>query len=130
DGEEVRGPATEGTTSPFLRGDALFFKADRRLRTGVNPEWEMGRFLTEASPCRAIVPVAGAIEYRGPDGEVATLALLQAGAKNQGDGWIYTLSYLERVLDDAVTRAGGETPEAVNHTEYLSLIRTLARPTA
>src|SRR5690606_10792283 len=130
DEEELRRPATEGTNSTYLVGDSLFLMAYRRLRPGVNPEWEMGRFLTEVSPTRAVVPVAGAIEYRGPDGEVATLALLQAAAKNQGDGWSYTLSYLERFLDDALTRAAGDTPEAVNHAEYLALIRTLARRTA
>src|SRR5690606_25751771 len=127
---EVRRPAGEGTNSTFLVGDSLFLKAYRRLREGVNPEWEMGRFLTEVSPCRATVPVAGAIEYRGPEGEVATLALLQAATKNQGDGWSYTLSYLERFVDDALTRAAGERPEAVSHAEYLALIRTLARRTA
>src|SRR5690606_29875836 len=47
DEEEVRRPATEGSNSTFLVGDGLFLKAYRRLRKGVNPEWEMGRFLTE-----------------------------------------------------------------------------------
>src|SRR5690606_5615295 len=130
DAEPVRRPAGEGTNSTFLVGDSLFLKAYRRLREGVNPEWEMGRFLTEVSPCRATVPVAGAIEYRGPEGEVATLALLQAATKNQGDGWSYTLSYLERFVDDALTRAAGETPESVTHMDYLVLIRRLARRTA
>src|SRR5690606_155090 len=127
---DVRRPATEGSNSTFLIGDALFLKAYRRIRRGVNPEWEMGRFLTEVSPCRAVVPVAGAIEYRGRDGEVATLALLQAAMRNQGDGWSYTLSYLERFLDDVLTRAAGETPEGVSHADYLVLMRRLARRTA
>jgi len=127
---DVRRPATEGTNSTFLIGDALFFKAYRRIRRGVNPEWEMGRFLTEDSPCRAVVPVAGAIEYHAPDGEVSTLALLQAATKNQGDGWSYTLGYLDRFVDDSLTRAAGDTPEPVSHAEYLALIRTLARRTA
>lgn len=90
----------------------------------------MGRFLTETSPCHSIVPVAGAIEYRSADGKVATLALLQAATKNQGDGWNFTLSYLERALDDALTRAAGAVSEEVRHTEYLVLVRALARRTA
>jgi maltose alpha-D-glucosyltransferase / alpha-amylase len=130
DDEPVLRPATEGSNTTLLVGNRLFLKAYRRLRAGVNPEWEMGRFLTEVSPCRSIVPVAGAIEYRGSNGERATLALLQAATKNQGDGWTYTLSYLERFLDDALTRAGGQTPEGVSHADYLVLIRTLAQRTA
>ena len=130
DAEEVRRPATEGSNSAFLVGDSLFFKAYRRMRAGTNPEWEMGRYLTEVSPCAAIVPVIGAIEYLGPNGDVATLALLQAATKNQGDGWGYTLSYLERFIDDALTRAAGETPESASHADSLVLVRRLAQRTA
>ncbi|MBN1236969.1 MAG: maltose alpha-D-glucosyltransferase [Gammaproteobacteria bacterium] len=129
DSLHVRRPATEGTNSTFLVGDRLFLKAYRQLREGVNPEWEMGRFLTEVSPCPAIVPVAGMIEYRGADGGKATLALLQAAVKNQGDGWNHTLQYLERKVDDVLTRLNG-LPTTVSHSDYLVLIRALAARTA
>src|SRR5690606_13328308 len=82
DAQAVRRPATEGSNSTFLDGDELFLKAYRRVRPGVNPQWEMGRFMTETSPCSAVVPVAGAIEYRGGIGERSTLALLQHAIKN------------------------------------------------
>src|SRR5690606_29615519 len=131
DAAPVRRRATEGTTSAFLIGEQLFLKAYRRLRRGVNPEWEMGRFLTEVSPCPAVVAVAGAIEYHGEDGWRATLALLQAATKNQGDGWTFTSSYLERFLDDALARAPESSAEdAARHADYLVLIRTLAQRTA
>ena len=45
------------------------------------------------------MPVAGAVEYVADDGDVCTLALLQAYVPNQGDGWGYTLDYLERFLE-------------------------------
>src|SRR5690606_11439954 len=131
DAEPVRRPATEGTNSTFLVGDRLFLKAYRRLRWGMNPEWEMGRFLTEVSPCSAVVPVAGAIQYHDESGRQATLALLQAATKNQGDGWTFTANYLERFLDDALARAPESPPEdATRHADYLVLIRTLAQRTA
>ena len=131
DAEPVRRPATEGTNSTFLIGERLFLKAYRRLREGVNPEWEMGRFLTEVSPCSAVVPVAGAIEYRDERGRRATLALLQAATKNQGDGWSFTAGYLERFLDDALARAPESASEdPARHADYLVLIRTLAERTA
>nr|MBO2515466.1 maltose alpha-D-glucosyltransferase [Gammaproteobacteria bacterium] len=131
DAESVRRPATEGTNSTFLVGDKLFLKAYRRLRWGMNPEWEMGRFLTEVSPCPAVVAVAGAIQYRDEAGRQATLALLQAATKNQGDGWSFTANYLERFLDDTLARAPESPPEdATRHADYLVLVRTLAQRTA
>jgi maltose alpha-D-glucosyltransferase/alpha-amylase len=68
--------------------------------------------------------VAGAVEYLAGQGEPTTLALLQAYVANQGDGWSYTLDYLQRHLE---TQRG--TPEA-NHAAYSLLIQTLATRTA
>ena len=39
------------------------------------------------------------MEYVSPDKEPATVALLQGYVPNQGDGWGYTLAYLERFLE-------------------------------
>ncbi len=126
----VKRPATEGTNSAFLIGDQLFLKAYRRVREGVNPEWEMGRFLTEASRCDATVPAAGTIEHVAADGTRSTLALLQASVKNQGDAWSYTLHYLERSVEDGLTHGDAAAAVELNHTDYLGLMRTLAQRTA
>ena len=53
----------------------------------MNPEVEIGRFLTDVARFAQRVPVAGALEYVGGDGRVTTLALLQGYVDNQGDGW-------------------------------------------
>ncbi len=90
----------------------------------------MGRFLTEASPCPATVPAAGAIEHVAADGTRSTLALLQASVRNQGDAWTYTLHYLERSVEDGLTHADHTPAVEINHTDYLGLMRTLAQRTA
>ena len=90
----------------YIFGDQLFLKAYRRLQTGTNPEVEIGRFLTEQSPFAHSVPVAGAIEYRRDDGQIQTLAILQAYVENQGALWTYVVDYLERFLADQT----GEPP--------------------
>ncbi|HEX6266104.1 MAG TPA: alpha-amylase, partial [Burkholderiales bacterium] len=84
----------------------------------------VGRFLTEVARYPNCVPVAGAIEYSTGSGEPTTLALLQAYLPNQGDGWSYTLDYLERFLETQLG-AGEE-----NHGAYLLLIQALATRTA
>jgi maltose alpha-D-glucosyltransferase/alpha-amylase len=128
EGAVRRGPA-EGTNSTVVLGERWFVKGYRRLRDGVNPEWEVNRFLTDASPCSAIAPALGAVEFRGQSDTLHTLALVQAYRPNQGDGWAYTLQYLERYLEEALTRtaASGDEP---THAHYQHSIKILAARTA
>src|SRR6185437_2396603 len=96
---ELRGdPAAELPVSPTgaqssnttLRvGDTLFLKVYRKLQPGLNPELEIGRYLTEVARFPNIVPVAGAVEYTDRQSTAYTMALLQAFVPNQGDAWTY-----------------------------------------
>jgi len=114
-------------TSPKL-GDRLFLKFYRRVRAGINPEAEVGRFLTEVARFPHCVPLLGTVEYVFKN-QSSTLALLQAHVPNQGDGWGYTLAYLERYLDER--RAVAKTEQVENvHGAYLALMETLAGRTA
>ena len=120
-------PVQSSSNTTVRVGEPFFLKVYRRLQKGVNPELEIGRYLTEVVRFTNIVPVAGAVEHRSDDGSVSTLALLQAFVMNQGDGWDYTVNYLVRFLEDR--RTGAPLPQDV-HGLYLALIRTLARRTA
>jgi maltose alpha-D-glucosyltransferase/alpha-amylase len=134
---QLRGdPATPLTISPTAGlssnttvrvGDMFFLKFYRRLQSGINPELEIGRYLTEVARFPNIVPVAGAAEYHSDDGSTVTLALLQAFVMNQGDGWDYTVNYLARFLEERRTEA--PVHEEV-HGLYLELMKTLATRTA
>jgi maltose alpha-D-glucosyltransferase / alpha-amylase len=119
---------TQSTNTTMTLGDRVFVKYYRRLREGINPELEIGRFLTEVARFPNCVPVAGALEYVGKAvSEPATLALLQGFVPNQGDGWDYTLGYLERFLDSRRTLA--EPVPGSAHGGYVALIQTLAART-
>jgi maltose alpha-D-glucosyltransferase/alpha-amylase len=113
---------TQSTNTSVPLGDRLFLKCYRRLRPGINPELEMGRFLTETARFPNCVPLAGSIEYAAGSGEPATVGLLQAYVPNQGDAWSYTSAYLERFLE--APRKDEE------HGAYLTLMQTLATRTA
>ncbi len=106
--DEVRVPALEQTNTAVFFGNRLFLKGYRRMREGVNPELEIGRFLTETSPFPNIAPVLGAVEYL-EDGmrEPVTLAVLQKFVENQGDLWTLTCQHLGRMLN----APGGGAPE-------------------
>jgi maltose alpha-D-glucosyltransferase/alpha-amylase len=78
------------------------------------------------------VPVAGALEHVAPDGATSALALLQGYVANQGDGWTYTLEYLERHITamSASARAPLDAAPAEVHGAYLALAATLGDRTA
>ncbi len=119
-------PAAQSSNTRVELGERLFLKAYRRVQAGINPEAEIGRFLTDVAGFAHAVPVAGSIEYATDDGREATLALLQGYVDNQGDGWQYTLEYLERFFE----RAQAPGAAADGHGAYLALMRTLGTRTA
>ncbi|BEP62487.1 maltose alpha-D-glucosyltransferase [Variovorax sp. V213] len=110
--------------------ETLFLKGYRHLREGLNPELEMGRFLTEVAGYPHCVPVLGALEYTGNDGRTMTLAMVQSYVSNQGDGWDHTLGYLERFLRDFATTNGALPDPIAVHGGFLALMATLGRRTA
>ncbi|NJN67230.1 MAG: maltose alpha-D-glucosyltransferase [Chloroflexaceae bacterium] len=93
------------SSTTVVYGEAWTLKCFRRVETGVNPELEIGRFLTEkVSPARTLM-VHGAIEYVQKNTPPITLGVLHAGVANQGTAWHDTqnqlLPYIERVLAHA-----------------------------
>ncbi len=67
----------------------------------MNPELEVGRFLTEQTSFAHIAPIAGSLELRRERSEPVTLAILQGYVPNQGDAWQYTLTTLAHFLAGA-----------------------------
>ena len=127
--EEVRTPALEQTNTAVFFGAKLFLKGYRRMRLGVNPELEMGRFLTDVSPFPHISPVLGALEYLSPtEAEPVTLAVLQRFVENQGDLWTVVLEHLGRMLASPERPSAGDAPvEKVAAEFHLNRMALLGR---
>ncbi len=123
-------PGAQSSNTIVALGERLFLKAYRRLQAGLNPEVEIGRFLTDVARFPASIPVAGSVEYVAEDGRRTTLALLQAYVANQGDGWEYTLNYLDRVFEQSPAQNEPPGTGVDLHGGYLALIRTLGKRTA
>ncbi len=124
-------PSGVSSNTVVTLDETLFLKGYRHVREGINPELEMGRFLTEVQYPHC-VPVLGALEYLTNDGRTMTLAMVQSYVANQGDGWDYTLGYLERFLRDVATTDGAtDAPDVLSvHGGFLALIATLGQRTA
>jgi maltose alpha-D-glucosyltransferase/alpha-amylase len=152
----LRGPETirleaqlsvaEQSNNSVIFGERLMLKVFRRLEEGVNPELEVGRFLTEKAEFPNVAPLAGSLEYRRAQGEPVTMAIIQAYVPNQGDAWQYTLTTLahyfnspdlldlepQLLVRSVVEASRGELPDIATKTigNYLDSARLLGRRTA
>jgi maltose alpha-D-glucosyltransferase/alpha-amylase len=105
----VRRTSAEQSNTSILYGDRLILKLFRRIEPGLNPDAEIGRYLTEKTTFDRIPRFAGTVEFEpGADTETATLAMLQGLVVNEGDGWKWTLEELERYFE---SRAALRLPE-------------------
>ena len=107
-----------------ILGDRVLLKISRRLRPGMDPGIEMGRFLSKAGYANS-PPYYGAIEYVDDNGVPTALALAFEHVRNQGDSWTVVVDALDRELEDEglMGDANGGIPYS------LSLVETIGRRT-
>ncbi len=126
---KVRLPAVlmgaEQSNTSVRYGDRLILKLYRRLEAGVNPDQEIGQFLTEKADFRNTPPLAGVLEFRRREGaDAITIALLQGFVPNRGDAWRYTLDTLADYFAAASTLGGIAAGQlALPQAPLLELIR-------
>ncbi len=97
------GGDTSNTSVGF--GQHFVMKIFRRAQEGVNPDLEIGRFLTEEAGFTHSPPLFGALEYqKGSRREPRTLAVLSGFVPNEGDAWQYTLDQLGLFYESAQQR--------------------------
>jgi len=123
-------PRGSSSNTVVTMGERLMLKGYRRLRVGLNPELEMGLYLTEVAHYPNCAALAGVLEYIGNDGQTRLLSMLQAYVPNQGDGWTYALEYVRRHLEQYRTTPAGDALPANAHEAFLSMVRVLAVRTA
>ncbi|MFP2931094.1 maltokinase N-terminal cap-like domain-containing protein [Pyxidicoccus sp. 3LG] len=96
----VRRLMVEQSNTSVVLGEKVILKIIRKLEAGVNPEYEVGRFLATRTAFRATPVLLGALHLEGPAG--ATIAVAHRYIPNATDGWKYTLDRLrqERALGE------------------------------
>jgi len=97
--------SAEQSNTSIIYGRELVLKLFRRMQTGTNPDYEIGRQLTERIQFSRVPATAGAFEYRLPAEEPTTVALMQEFVESQADGWTHALDELSRFYDLADGRA-------------------------
>jgi maltose alpha-D-glucosyltransferase/alpha-amylase len=124
-------PAEQSNTSVVF-GRALILKFFRKLAVGINPEVEIGRFLTERARFPYTPRLAGHLEYRGADGTTTAIAVVQELVEGARDGWEWMLEQLTAFYGQAAR--AGRSPSAAHVADLgapaLAALRRLGEQTA
>ncbi len=129
--ERIRAVETEQSNSTALVDSDYVVKLYRKLEPGINPEIEMGHFLTEIAGFANTPALLGSVELTEGDKKSA-IAVIHAFVENQGDGWTVTSAYLDRFVDEQrLIAASGHASENDDQVVlYLRLISQTGRRVA
>ena len=103
---KVRVIGSEQTNSSLVYGKTFILKLFRRLDEGINPDYEIGAYLSEDVGFPHVPQVAGYISYERGKRTPITLGILHGYVKNQGDAWQFTLDELGQFFDRAASQPG------------------------
>jgi maltose alpha-D-glucosyltransferase/alpha-amylase len=115
--------SAEQSNTSLVFGDRLILKLIRRLEAGINPELEVGRFLTDAG-FQHVPPMAGSLEYATGESEPMTVGILEGYVPNEGDAWSFTLDALAHYLEEVLARVPTADGPFVERPALLELART------
>ena len=117
--------AAEQSNTSIIYGDRFILKFFRRLEEGINPDLEIGAFLTEKAHFPHVPELAGSLEYYARDGRQMVQGILQAFVPNQGDAWRYTLNVLNDFYQAVVKAARDEQSPRRNSGRLPETLGTL-----
>ena len=88
----------EQSNTSVIFGDVAITKLIRRIETGLNPDAELSRHLTDHG-YEHTAQFLGSIEYESAGHAPATLLLASSFVPNEGDEWKTTLDEMARILE-------------------------------
>lgn len=101
----------EQSNTSMVYGDRFILKLFRKVEEGINPDLEIGRFLTDKKVTEHFVSVAGALEYRAANSDTITIGVLQEFVPNTTDAWSYTLDSLRGYFEQVMVLPGADLQE-------------------
>jgi maltose alpha-D-glucosyltransferase/alpha-amylase len=128
--QHIRAVETEQSNSTSLVDGDYVVKIYRKLQAGINPEIELGRFLTDVAGFANTPALLGSVELIEGDQQSA-IGIVHAFVQNQGDAWTVTAAYLDRFVDEQKLLASGtETTESEEQVPYLRYMSQTGRRVA
>ncbi len=105
----VKRVRTEQSNSSLLFGQSFILKLYRQIHPGINPDYELGRYLTEDQNFKNVPQIGGIIEYntsadnqKNGNSVSYLVAFLQELVWNQGHAGTYTVEEFRRFYERAI----------------------------
>jgi maltose alpha-D-glucosyltransferase/alpha-amylase len=128
--ESVRAVQTEQSNSTALVGSDYVVKTYRKLEPGLNPEVEMGRFLTDVARFPHTPALLGSVEVQHGE-QRSAVAIVHQFVENQGDAWTVTNAYLDRhVEEERLLRPAEEASPSEQRIEFQLYLQQIGRRVA
>jgi maltose alpha-D-glucosyltransferase / alpha-amylase len=125
--ERVQAMEAEGRNTVSLVDHDYVVKIYRQLETGIHPEIELGRYLTDVVGFANTPALLGSAELVEGNTRGA-IGVVHAFVDNQGDGWAVTTGYLDRFVDEQRVHANGELgQDAGQLAPYQRLVSQMGR---
>jgi maltose alpha-D-glucosyltransferase/alpha-amylase len=124
--EHVRAVDTEQSNTTVLVDTNYVFKLFRRRDFGINPEIELGRFLTETVGFPNSPALLGTVELVDAERR-SVVAVVHRFIENQGDAWTVTSAYLDRFVEEQrllTTEAAEESDERAAYVQRMRQVGT------
>ena len=121
-GQPSRTVRAEQSNTSIIFGDVAIMKLFRRLEPGINPDVEIGRFLTTKTHFAHTPPLLGIVRYEGRETH-SVAGMLQGFLPGSSDAWQYALegsrSWFAAADDDAVHPFAGDAEQLGRITREL-----------
>jgi len=127
--ENVRAINTEQSNTTVLVGSDYVVKLYRKLAAGINPEIEVGRFLTDTVGFANTPALLGTVELV-EETERSSVAVIHSFVENQGDAWSVTSAYLDRFVEEQRLLTTEPAVESDEQTAYLRRMRQMGQRVA
>jgi maltose alpha-D-glucosyltransferase/alpha-amylase len=124
--ENIRAVDTEQSNTSVVVGADCVLKLFRRVVAGINPEIEVGRFLSETVGFRNTATILGTVELVEEHSRSA-VAVVHRFIENQGDAWSVTNAYLDRYVEEQRLLTTEPTEQTDEQLAYLRRIRQAGR---
>ncbi len=119
----------EQSNSSMIVDNKYVIKILRKISSGIHPEIEVGRFLTDIAQFKNAPALLGTVELVEGENRSA-LAVVHAFIENQGDAWSVTVASLDRLIDEWRVTLNQSAIETADSALLLQRMRQIGRRTA
>ena len=127
--DKVRAIETEQSNTTAIIGSDYVVKIFRRIHPGINPEIEVGRFLTDEVKYTCVPPLLGSVELIEGD-QRSAIAVVNGFVENQGDAWTVISGQLDRFVEEQRLLEPDAAATADEQAPYSNRFRQVGRRTA